>query len=1084
MILLCMVLSIVIHEHQVKSENYRQPENFGRIGQGAEKNYLLDDNAPVRTYYIAAVEKEWDYAPLKENTLNNDLSTAKKLIFNGGRQIGSRYTKVIYTQFTDGTYTREIPAPKYNGFLGPTLKGTVGEKIRIHFKNMASRPYTMHPETNVWYNDDSEGALYDDNTPTSQKFDDQVQPGESWTYNWELRANFGPTGDDENCIGVPYSSHNKPPKDRDTGLVGMMVVCKPGVLRHDGSRVDVDREYVLFMGAVNESFSWLIDENVNRCRNPAECNSLVKSGNKDFIESTIYQQINGYIYGNGPDFEVCSGEKVVFYAFGINTGIQTVTIYGGIQSWLNRRFEGVSIQPGIAKVITVNPEGTGRWLMGNTNLHNFQNGMFAFVKVNQCPWIKPLTTIPSGKIVRFYLAAEDIITSPTPNGILARAGHLTKERAIREQQSINAGKIHHGRFIQYTDETFTTPVAKTAETEHFADFGPHVYAEVGDILEVVLKNKLKNRKASFVPVGIDIDKKFEGILYRNNRESKKLCGRLAMPGETKLYRFVIRDNVSPNPKLGLRCFSSFYHSAGEGYVEDVNFRLTGPMTICKRGGLYWNGKQVGYDKQFFLQASVYNPKESLRNPYEGMYPAYRPTTITRFPSINGLQYGNVKGLEMCAGETVLLSILGFAGDEDRYQSIIFEGNSVKYSGQNVDAISIGNGISATVIMTPDNIGVWLIKSGQTNLQEDGMIAKYIVRDCGRKSYIPKSISSGGKLWRYFIAAVGVEWEYIERKIHPVTLGDMRDPNTDGHLYVRDTMKFIGTKYAKAVYREFTDGSFKHLVKRSFRDYHLGILGPFVRVEVGDTLEIVYKNMVNFPNTINMRNLKGDNHMVRDQAENGVPPGKTTTFRWYVPERSGPGPFDPNCVGRSYDSTTNPLKDSNTGLFGPLIVCRKGVLDKNGNRNDNVDREFAVNFEKYDETKSHFFKLNTRLYAPGRKDCNDPVFVESNQMRAINGFMYFNTPALNISVGEQVSWYIMSTGDKSSQHSIKFHGQALTMNVFGKTKRTSVISSEAGTYYTAEMLADHASLWLMSNHVGENMFKGSMARYTITEDPVP
>ncbi|XP_052090776.1 hephaestin-like protein [Mytilus californianus] len=538
----------------------------------------------------------------------HDRCTAKKFIFNGGRQIGSRYTKVIYTQFTDGTYTREIPAPKYNGFLGPTLKGTVGEKIRIHFKNMASRPYTMHPETNVWYNDDSEGALYDDNTPTSQKFDDQVQPGESWTYNWELRANFGPTGDDENCIGVPYSSHNKPPKDRDTGLVGMMVVCKPGVLRHDGSRVDVDREYVLFMGAVNESFSWLIDENVNRCRNPAECNSLVKSGNKEFIESTIYQQINGYIYGNGPDFEVCSGEKVVFYAFGINTGIQTVTIYGGIQSWLNRRFEGVSIQPGIAKVITVNPEGTGRWLM----------------------------------------------------------------------------------------------------------------------------------------------------------------------------------------------------------------------------------------------------------------------------AINGLQYGNVKGLEMCAGETVLLSILGFAGDEDRYQSIIFEGNSVKYSGQNVDAISIGNGISATVIMTPDNI--------------------------------------------------------------------------DGHLYVRDTMKFIGTKYAKAVYREFTDGSFKHLVKRSFRDYHLGILGPFVRVEVGDTLEIVYKNMVNFPNTINMRNLKGDNHMVRDQAENGVPPGKTTTFRWYVPERSGPGPFDPNCVGRSYDSTTNPLKDSNTGLFGPLIVCRKGVLDKNGNRNDNVDREFAVNFEKYDETK--------------------------------------------------------------------------------------------------------------------------------------
>ena len=99
-------------------------------------------------------------------------------------------------------------------------------------------------------------------------------------------------------------------------------------------------------------------------------------------------------------------------------------------------------------------------------------------------------------------------------------------------------------------------------------------------------------------------------------------------------------------------------------------------------------------------------------------------------------------------------------------------------------------------------------------------------------------------------------------------------------------------------------------------------------------------------------------------------------------------------------------------------------------------------------------------------------------------MFFNTPAMNISVGEQVSWYIMSTGDKASQHSVKFNGQALTMNVFGSTKRTSVISVEAGTYYTAEMLADHASTWLISNHVGENMFKGAMASYTITKDPVP
>lgn len=41
--------------------------------------------------------------------------------------------------------------------------------------------------------------------------------------------------------------------------------------------------------------------------------------------------------------------------------------------YYHSRFEGISIQPGIAKVISVNPEGTGRWLMGNTNLDSFES---------------------------------------------------------------------------------------------------------------------------------------------------------------------------------------------------------------------------------------------------------------------------------------------------------------------------------------------------------------------------------------------------------------------------------------------------------------------------------------------------------------------------------------------------------------------------------------------------------------------------------------------------------------------------------------------------------------------------------------
>ena len=51
---------------------------------------------------------------------------------------------------------------------------------------------------------------------------------------------------------------------------------------------------------------------------------------------------------------------------------------------------------------------------------------------------------------------------------------------------------------------------------------------------------------------------------------------------------------------------------------------------------------------------------------------------------------------------------------------------------------------------------------------------------------------------------------------------------------------IGRKYKKVVYREYTDAQFKKL-KRTAADKHLGVLGPILRAEVGDTMEVVFKN---------------------------------------------------------------------------------------------------------------------------------------------------------------------------------------------------------------------------------------------------
>lgn len=60
---------------------------------------------------------------------------------------------------------------------------------------------------------------------------------------------------------------------------------------------------------------------------------------------------------------------------------------------------------------------------------------------------------------------------------------------------------------------------------------------------------------------------------------------------------------------------------------------------------------------------------------------------------------------------------------------------------------------------------------------------------------------------------------------------------------------IGKVYKKAVYREYTDSTFKTEKKRSDSEKHLGLLGPFIKAETGDTIKVIFKNMASKPYSI-------------------------------------------------------------------------------------------------------------------------------------------------------------------------------------------------------------------------------------------
>lgn len=59
------------------------------------------------------------------------------------------------------------------------------------------------------------------------------------------------------------------------------------------------------------------------------------------------------------------------------------------------------------------------------------------------------------------------------------------------------------------------------------------------------------------------------------------------------------------------------------------------------------------------------------------------------------------------------------------------------------------------------------------------------------------------------------------------------------------------------------------------------------------------------------------------------PFEKVTYRWTVPAHAGPTAQDPACLTWMYFSAADPIRDTNSGLMGPLLVCKAGALGADG-----------------------------------------------------------------------------------------------------------------------------------------------------------
>ena len=355
--------------------------------------------------------------------------------------------------------------------------------------------------------------------------------------------------------------------------------------------------------------------------------------------------------------------------------------------------------------------------------------------------------------------------------------------------------------------------------------------------------------------------------------------------------------------------------------------------------------------------------------------------------------------------------------------------------------------------------------------------------------------------RYFIAADPVDWDYAPAGANRIT-GEKFDKDHDQSAaatdpgvaassaeqaeaggpatYTEPGPKRIGRVYRKSLYREYTDSSFATAKVRGAEWDHLGFLGPPIHAEVGDTIEVAFRNNTPYPASMHPHGVLYDKASEGATYDDGrtdanagiVAPGATYTYRWKVPERAGPGPMDGSSVMWMYHSHVDEPVDVDAGLMGSIIITKRGMARADGTPKD-VDRELVASYFIDNENNSPWLDANIAAHVPGT-DKTDAEFTEANLKHTINGYLFGNGPGFTVRQGEHVRWYVMAMGNEADTHTPHWHGNTVT--VMGM--RTDTVSVFPATMVTADMNPDNPGRWLFHCHVSDHLKAGMITTYNV------
>lgn len=310
----------------------------------------------TRTYFIAAEDVVWDYAP------NIDYSVEEKQDKLWLQQ--TKYNKTRFVEYTDKTFTVKKQQPAWLGILGPIIRGVEGDTITVVFYNKASQPYSMHPH-GLLYDKDNEGASHEGHfhhTPAQGK-GSKIQPGEKYTYTWKVSEESAPTAAEGGSKVWMYHSHVDAVEDIYAGLVGPIIITSAEHATAEGLPDDVDQEFVTLYLIFDES-----EENMN----------------DDEKEGHLKHAINGYIFNNLRGLDMTEGDKVRWHLLGLGTEVDLHTSHWhGEQVKFNNKYTDViELLPASMVSVDMKADNVGEWMLHCHVADHITAGMMALYTIN------------------------------------------------------------------------------------------------------------------------------------------------------------------------------------------------------------------------------------------------------------------------------------------------------------------------------------------------------------------------------------------------------------------------------------------------------------------------------------------------------------------------------------------------------------------------------------------------------------------------------------------------------------------------------------------------------------------------------